>query len=46
MGIWKVIHVGVVPTLTEFVCVSRVVGVFPLVAYSAAVAFPVVVALM
>ena len=43
---WKSIHEGVVPMFMEFDCVSSVVGVFPLMVYSAAVAFPVVVPLM
>ncbi len=37
---WKSIQVMVVPIFTELVCSSRVVADPPLVAYSAAMAFP------
>ena len=40
---WKSIHEYVVPMFTELDCASRVLGVFPVTVYSAAVAFPVVV---
>jgi len=43
---WKSTHEKVVPMFMEMDCASRVLADPPLVAYSAAVAFPVVVPLM
>lgn len=40
VGSWKSIHDIVVPMVTALVCSSRLLAEFPLVAYSAAMAFP------
>ena len=46
VGSWKSTHEYVVPMFMVLDCVSSVPGEFPLVAYSAAMAFPVVAPLM
>ena len=43
---WRSIHESVVPMFVALDCASSVVGVFPFIVYSAAVAFPDVVPLM
>ena len=37
---WKSVHESVIPIFTALDCISSALGVFPLTAYNAAVAFP------